>query len=236
MAAGEEYVAAITAHEPDRRARRAFQDLALAITTPGGCIFDFGAGPGIDAKFYAGRGFRTLAYDVDPRMCAAFARHCAREIASGQVQLYEGDYRQFLDRQIPAIRERYDIDVITANFAPLCLIDDLRELFAGFHTLTAPRARLLASVLNPDFLGDMRYGWWWAKRLEYWRRGSFHVAGTNTSIYRRSQADFVAQAAPYFTLKIAVRGLPGTAVSHVKPRNRMSLLTSRYTFLLFEKQ
>jgi len=47
------YVAAITAGEADRRARKAFQDLVLRIATPGAVLFDFGAGPGLDARFYA---------------------------------------------------------------------------------------------------------------------------------------------------------------------------------------
>ena len=93
MAAGEEYVAAITALESDRGARRAFQDLALELAPPGTALFDFGAGPGIDAKHYAARGRKVLAYDVDSRMCAAFVRHCRDEIAAGQIELHQGGYR-----------------------------------------------------------------------------------------------------------------------------------------------
>ena len=76
MSTGEEYIRAITRLEPDRRARAAFHALVLNITAPGACIFDFGAGPGIDAKFYAQQGFKVVAYDVDARMCASFAEDC----------------------------------------------------------------------------------------------------------------------------------------------------------------
>jgi 2-polyprenyl-3-methyl-5-hydroxy-6-metoxy-1,4-benzoquinol methylase len=62
---GAEYVEQITAGESDRRARAAFRDLVLSIAQPGATLFDFGCGTGMDARFYAERGFRVLAYDVD---------------------------------------------------------------------------------------------------------------------------------------------------------------------------
>jgi len=236
MVAGEEYVAAITAVESDRRARRAFQELVLEMTAPGSCVFDFGAGSGIDAKFYAERGFRVVAYDADPRMCASFVRHCRREIESGQIRLYHGEYRDFLQTQMPAMRDQYVIDAVTANFAPLSLIDDLHELFAKLHALTGPNAMLFASVLSPEFIGDMRYAWWWTNRITYWRHAQFRVAGDRGSIFRRSLGNFTAQAAPYFTLQNAIRGLSRKAGSRVRSSGRVALALSRYTFLVFAKR
>ena len=234
ISTGEEYLEAIRARESDRNARRAFQSTVMKVAGPGSHLFDFGAGPGMDAKFYAGKGLQVAAYDVEPRMCAAFRRHCAEEIASGQVQLFEGGYREFLERQIPEIRARCAIDVVTANFAPLSLIDDLHELFAGLHALTRPGALILASVLNPQFFGDWRYGWWWANRLRYWRDGHFSVRGEDFNVYRRSYENFASLAQPYFTLRATIRGLPdNTAPSS---SGRLALLTSRYTFLLFARR
>jgi hypothetical protein len=150
------------------------------------------------------------------------------------VQLLEGGYREFLERQIPELRARCAIDVVTANFAPLSLIDDLHELFGKLHALTTPRAVVLASVLNPSFVGDWRYRWWWANRLSYWRNGHFSVRGEAFSIHRRSPANCASLAHPYFTLNATIRGLPG----NLAPRSsrRLALLTSRYTFLLFAKR
>lgn len=236
MSAGEEYVAAITALESDRRARQAFQDLVLKIAAPGGCIFDFGAGPGIDAKFYAARGFKVVAYDVDPRMCGSFARHCHPEIESGQIHLCQGSYREFVDVHAPNLRRQHEIAVVTANFAPLSLIDDPHELFAALHALTRRKAVFLASVLNPSFVGDMRYGWWWGNRFQYWRQGHFCVAGAATNIFRRSLRDFASLAAPYFTLENVIRGLPGAADAPIRSSGRAALATSRYLFLLFAKR
>ncbi len=243
MVAGEEYLAAITVLESDRRARVAFQDLVLRTAAPGSCIFDFGAGPGIDAKVYAARGFRVVAYDVDPRMCAAFARLCGAEIASGQISLCEGDYREFIGVHLPALSGQSGISVVTANFAPLSLIDDPRELFAGLHALPGPGIKFIASVLNPNFVGDLRYGWWWAKRLEYWRRGCFGIAGAGPSVYRRSLRNFAELAGPHFKLERVLRGLPGATksagggtASSATNATGLQLLTSRYLFLVFAKR
>ena len=236
MSAGEEDVDATTPLESDRRARQAFRDLVLRIAVPGGCIFDFGAGCGSDAKFYAARGFRVVAYDVDPRICASFARHCRPEIESGQIHLCQGGYREFVDVHVPDLRRQHEIAVVAANFAPLSLIDDPHELFATLHALTQPKAEFLASVLNPYFIGDLRYAWWWGNRLTYWRQGHFCVAGAATNIFRRSLRNFAALAAPYFALENVIRGLPGAAVAQIRSSHGAALATSRYLFLLFAKR
>ena len=72
--AGAEYVSQITAQESDRRTRSAFRDLVLNIAPPAARLFDFGAGPGIDARFFAERGFTIDAYDVDPRHARVLRR------------------------------------------------------------------------------------------------------------------------------------------------------------------
>jgi SAM-dependent methyltransferase len=213
----------------DRRARNAFLDLALALAQPGRCIFDFGAGPGIDAKPYAAAGFKVLAYDVDTLMCSALEEHCSQEIASGRVTLYQGDYQSFLEDQIPQIRQQHTIGLITANFAPLSLIDDLSALFAALHQLTAPDAMLLASVLNPDYPGDWSYRWWWAHRFTYWRNGRFCIHGEHDNIHRRSRRTLAALAAPWFTLQ-SVHGLPLPGLARGIPA------LNRYLFLLYKRR
>ena len=204
--AGKDYVGAITALQSDRRARSAFQDLVLRTVSPGAALFDFGAGPGIDARFYAERGFTIEAYDVDPAMCEFFAAHCRDFIQAGKITLAGGSYREFVGRK--AIRNDRGVDLVTSNFAPLNLIDDLRDLFAKFDALTVPGGIVLASVLSPYFIGDLKYGWWWRNAARLRREGHFSLPGDHGSIVRRRLADFAAQCAPYFTLERAYRGLP----------------------------
>ena len=127
------------------------------------------------------------------------------------------------------------VDLVTSNFAPLNLIADPHELFRALHGITAPHGRVLTSVLNPSFIGDMRYGWWWANRIRYWQGGQFAVPGASGEIWRRSQANFAAQAAPYFSLRSVLRGLPRRSGA-LRPSGRLALSTSRYMFLLFERQ
>jgi len=235
MAAGEEYVAAITAAESDRAARRAFQNLAVSLAPPGDTVLDFGAGTGIDAKHYAASGLKVIAYDTDPRMCATFARYCAEQIAAGWITLYEDSYEDFLGARIPRIRNSHDVRLITANFAPFSLVDDLPRLFASLHALTAPGAKLLASVLNPLFVGDFKYRWWWRNRLRYWRDGEFHVQGTQNNIFRRSIRRIATLAQPYFALQQVMHGLPDAQDLPQQASGAWPLMSSRYIFLIFAR-
>src|SRR5277367_5868441 len=121
--AGAEYVSQITAQVSDRRTRSAFRDLVLGIAPPGATLFDFGAGPGIDARFFAERGFTIDAYDVDPRMREFFAEHCRDLIDLGHVRLDGSAYQDFL-KHSPA-DDRRRANLVISNFAPLNLVDDL---------------------------------------------------------------------------------------------------------------
>jgi hypothetical protein len=237
---GASYVEAISATPSDRQARAAFQDLVLRIARPGATLFDFGAGPGLDARVYAEHGLRVGAYDVDPGMCDYFSVHCREYIQSGQVALHTGPYREFLAAETPG--DTPGVDLVTSNFAPLNLIEDLPSLFVKFHALTAPSGKVLASVLSPYFVADLQYRWWWLNCVRLWRCGHFSVPGARGPVVRRRLADFAAQSAPYFALKRVFPGLPlyeaqpaGIDVNRHGSRAWLRLTTCRFMFLLFEK-
>jgi SAM-dependent methyltransferase len=238
---GEAYVEAITSLESDRRARAAFQDLVLRIARPGAALFDFGGGPGLDARFYAERGFTVAAYDVDPKMREYFSVHCREFIKTGQVVLYEGSYQEFLAGNNHAKR---GFDLITSNFAPLNLVPDLRKLFATFHALIRPDGYVLASVLSPYWVGDLKCLWWWRNTLRLWRDGYYLMPGPLAPTARRRLANYATESAPYFTLERVFRGLPaagngnigGVNVSGGSRHAWLQLTRCQFMFLLFRKQ
>jgi SAM-dependent methyltransferase len=227
--AGAEYFKYITSVESDRRTRAAFHDLVTRIVRPGAALFDFGAGAGIDARFFAERGFTVEAYDIDPRMRDFFAEYCRDLLETGRIALNAGGYREFVTLGPPVSERR--IDLVICNFAPLNLIDDLQELFARFAALTAPDGRVLASVLNPYFIGDLKLRWWWRSAPHLLRRGHYFMPGPQAPHHRRRVANFAAVSAPHFRL---ARVFPGVR-NHSGLGARLQHLTCRYLFLLFEK-
>jgi SAM-dependent methyltransferase len=241
MPAGAEYVSQITAQESDRRTRTAFRDLVVRIAPPGARLFDFGAGPGIDARFFAERGFTIDAYDVDPAMREYFTAHCRELIDSGRVTLEGGAYREFLTLKSADNQRRADL--VISNFAPLNLVDDLHQLFGKFDALTGSQGKVLASVLNPCFIGEMRARWWWRGAPRLWRDGQLFMPGPQAPHYRRLLEHFRTASAPHFQLRRAFRGLPYSAAGHLSgielpragPLAWLHLLRCRFMFLLFEK-
>jgi SAM-dependent methyltransferase len=242
LVVGAEYERAITASESDRRARSAFQNLVLSIAAPGAVLFDFGAGTGIDARVYAERGFTVGAYDVDPEMRQYFAMRCRGLIDAGRITLDAGSYPQFLASN--AVNGGRRVDLITSNFAPLNLITNLGALFEKFHVLTLPGGKLLVSVLNPYFIGDLKYSWWWRNGMRLWRVGHFSVTGAQASIIRRRLGDFARQSAPYFALQRVFPGLPRYRGQHSDGIDMtrggrcawLRVATCRFMFLLFERR
>jgi SAM-dependent methyltransferase len=241
--AGAEYFQRIQRLESNRRVRSVFHDLVQRLAPPGARLFDFGAGPGIDARYFAERSFTVDAYDVDPKMCEFFRTHCRDFIASGRITLTGGDYREFLAREAPEPGRRADL--VVSNFAPLNQVSDLNELFAKFHTLTAANGQVLASVLTPCFIADMKSAWWWRNAPGLWLNGHFFVSdGPAPPHTRRRLADFGRRSLPYFRLTQVFPGLPpnrrlhsaGIAVRGGAVSAYLRLARSQFMFLLFEKR
>lgn len=206
----------------------------LKVAPPRGRIFDFGAGPGTDAKFYAEHGFRVFAYDVDDEMCATFKVLCAAEIAARRITLIESPYDLLLNGA--PLRDVRDIDLVTANFAPMNLVPAPRETFEMFRSIVGERGRLLLSVLNPSFVGDMRYRWFWANLVQLLRDGHFAVRGPVNDVWRRSVGEFARLSAAGFRLRQVIRGLPTPPWCTAAPMRWLARPTSQYLFLLFEKR
>jgi SAM-dependent methyltransferase len=240
LVTGAQYVAQFTARESDRRARDAFRGLVLRIAQPGAMLFDFGCGPGMDARFYAERGFQVQAYNVDPQQCDELASECRDLIEARRITLERGAYQDFLARD----RSGGAVDLVTANLARLDLIEDLHDLFAAFHELTAPGGRVLASVLSPYFLGDLRHRWWWRRLPALTRSGQLSAPGTHASTCPRRLADFDAQSVPYFELEEVFPGLPARRVREVEGlpvgsgmrRAWLRLTACRFMFLVFTRR
>jgi SAM-dependent methyltransferase len=237
LVTGNAYIGALSARGSDRKSRAAFLELALTLVGPGSHIFDFGCGPGTDARAYAERGHLVSAYDVDAAMCAHFRVHCATGIAAGAIQLIEGNFGHFMQREASAWPPA---ELVTANFAPVNLVDDVASLFHKFATLIQPGGRVLAAVLNPWFAGDLRYGWWWRGLPLLLARGRYAVAGAQAPITRWLPGALAAAASDCFELDAiycpAARATERPMVRRLRgasPRSWSAFVSSRFIFVLF---
>jgi SAM-dependent methyltransferase len=227
---GAEYLAALEAQGSDRRSRAAFQQLALSLARGAGHVLDFGCGPGVDARVYAEHGITVSAYDIDAAMCAHFRGHCATAMERGQVRLLEGSYEGFLSGDL---RPRAPCTLITANFAPLNLVPDVHALFGRFAALLEPGGQVLASLLNPYHLGDLRFGWWWRNLPALLAGGESAVRGAQARITRMTTRRLCERAAPWFALEASFADHPREGSrSGLPPRATRPQLTSRYQFVL----
>jgi len=208
MHTGEQYHQFFLTSRREVAVRDRFQQLALGLLAKGADMLDFGAGTGIDAKAYAASGHRTYVYEPSPSMRGHLELYCRDEIAEGSTIEVDAD--------LPC-----QVDAVTANFAVLNHIADHTPLFEQLYTVVRPGGFVLASMLNPYFLSDARYGWWRKNLFNLFRHG-FYSFDTESGIHRFAPRVLARAAAPYFRLE---RRLPqGTG-----------LLTEPYLFLLFRR-
>ena len=234
--AGEAYVRALEASASARLERQVFQRVALLLAGARSNIFDFGSGPGLDARVYAEQGHSVAAFDTDPEMREYFSGYCGDLIEQGRVVQHVGGYDDFL-----AGEPKGWADLITSNFAPLNLVGELRPLFRRFHELSRGRALVLASVLNPTCASDIRYGWWWRGIGRYVREGEFHLEGNHGWIHRRSVQAIGGAASPFFRVLGAIPNVRHVLKNAENYRRRLGSATAwrpmvcRYKLVVLER-
>lgn len=208
MHSGEQYHRFFLSSTRDLAVRGAFQRMALTLLKEGEDVLDFGAGTGIDAKAYAVLGHRTFVYEPSQSMLDCLEHYCRDEIAGSTVVK--------LDARL-ACRVR----AVTANFAVLNHFSDHAPLFAKLSGVVGEGGFVLASMLNPYYLGDARYAWWRKNLANLVRHGHYPV-DTESGIHRFAPRVMARAAAPHFRLE------------RVFPRG-FGLLTDLYVFLLFRR-
>ncbi|MGH8214749.1 MAG: methyltransferase domain-containing protein [Rhodanobacteraceae bacterium] len=198
MHTGEQYHEFMLLSQRDRAVRQKFRKMALDLSPAGADMLDFGAGTGLDAKFYAANGHPTFVYEPSQAMHDCLLRHCHHEIARKTV--------------IPVTRPlTHKVQVVTANFAVLNHIVDHRSLFDEFSGVIERGGFFLASMLSPYYLGDARYPWWWANMMKLVRRGCYPSPG-ESRIHRFSPRAVARAASPHFRLERLVPSGLGLAV------------------------
>jgi SAM-dependent methyltransferase len=205
---GEQYHHTILSSSRDLAVRDRFQRMALALLPRGAEVLDFGAGTGIDARHYAANGHPTFVYEPSEAMRGYLSQHCRDEL----------ERQAIVSVPSPLACK---VQAVTANFAVLNHIDDQVALFEQLSHVVERGGFVLASLLNPYYLGDARYGWWRANLLTLLRRGRYAIP-SESRIQRFAPRVIARAAAPYFRLeRLSPRGF-GTA-------------TQLYMFLLLRR-
>lgn len=186
----------LTAAPGDRWTRRAFQTLVEQTIPRGSLLLDFGCGTGLDALWYAQRGYRVLAYDVSTGMLERLRTRCALEIARGAVVPVTAPFTDFA----AAIARHPRPDAVLANFGVLNALARPHEFFDVVAPLLAPGAALVVSVLNPFFWKDMRRLWWWAALARSASAGAIVTHGDGIDTYRHFMGSLARAARPAFRL------------------------------------
>jgi len=208
MHTGEQYHQFIQTSPRDRVVRDRFQKMALDLLPTGADVLDFGAGTGIDAKVFAAKGHRTFVYEPSEAMCEYLTQYCHEEMA----------HKTIIKIPSPLACK---VQAVIANFAVLNHFSSHTLLFEELSRVVRPGGFVLASMLNPYYLGDVRYGWWRKNLLNLLLRGHYAIP-SESRIHRFVPRVVARAAAPYFRLE------------RLTPRG-FGLVSDLYMFLLFRR-
>ena len=208
MHTGAQYHEFMLTSPRDLAVRGKFQKMALNLLPAGADVLDFGAGTGIDAKAYAANGHPTFVHEPSQAMGDYLAQYCRDEIARKTIVTVASPLA-------------CKVQAVTANFAVLNHFADHAALFEELSRVVRQGGFVLASMLNPYYLGDARYGWWRANVMNLVRSGHYAIE-SESRIHRFAPRAVARSAAPYFRLERLV------------PRG-FGWATQLYMFLLFRR-
>jgi SAM-dependent methyltransferase len=232
----------------ERWIRRGFQGLVERFVRPGSLLLDVGCGTGLDAAWYAARGYRVLAYDISAGMVDQLRQRCASEIAQEKVVPFTAPFAGFAE----AVAGRPRPDAVVANYGVVNAMPEPREFFDAMAPLVAPGSPLIVSVLNPFYWRDMTHRWWWSALRRSGRTRGIVTSGEGVATYRHFVSSLVAAARPAFRLREraslgALVPRAGTPLDWESPRSLAERVESRlwktfpvrdlglWVFLVFER-
>jgi SAM-dependent methyltransferase len=159
-----------------RALRECFWHRAEAELPPGSRVFDFGAGSGLDAEHLAERGRTVTAYEPSAGMLSLLRTRCAAAIAAGSVVPLGGTFAELEH----ALAGKPPFDGVVCNFAVLSMVPRLDPVFRLFGRVTRPGGRVLISIQNPWYPGDLRSRAFWKALLGFPANGVLRFHGTET--------------------------------------------------------
>jgi SAM-dependent methyltransferase len=123
--------------------RARIRDLVEARLTPGGSILEINAGSGLDAAYFASRGYRVHATDVAPGMLAAIAEKAAAPALEKRLTAEALSF----DRLYEAKGGPYDL--VFSNLGGLNCTADLTAVTRGLPDVLRPGGSIVWVVMPP---------------------------------------------------------------------------------------
>lgn len=213
----------------DLWARDAFRSLVVEAVAPPALLLDFGCGTGLDAVWYAERGYRVRAFDVSQGMVEQLRQRARTFLIEGTIHASCSPLEKFLDI-LPAHPRP---GVIVSNFAVLNLLEDPAPVIDALTAHLLPGGHFVLSVLNPWFWKDMRHAWWWRAVAGSVGRPTITVPGPPVTTYRHRvsrlrrlanrRCTLIGQASVGALVRRQAGGLDWTA-----PRSLAAVLEKRF--------
>jgi SAM-dependent methyltransferase len=125
-----------------QRMREQLRRQVLCLFPPGSRLLDIGCGTGLDALYFARRGYQVVAVDSSPGMVARTRARVAEADLDHRVSVRE------LGLQDICVLPDEPVDGLYSNLGPLNCAPHLRALAADCNALLRPGGYLLASVMG----------------------------------------------------------------------------------------
>lgn len=182
--------------------RRRIRALVEARLAPGASILELNAGSGLDAAYFASRGYRVHATDVAPGMLASLAEKAASPELAGRLTHESLPF----DRLFEAQGGPYDL--VFSNLGGLNCTDDLAAVARGLPDVLKPGGFVVWVVMPPVCpweLAQLLRGHLHTATRRFSKRGTpANVGGDTVQTWYHAPGKLAAALGPRFRVE-AVR-------------------------------
>jgi ubiquinone/menaquinone biosynthesis C-methylase UbiE len=117
--------------------------LVEAQVVPPASILEINAGSGLDAAYFAAKGYRVHATDIAPGMLAALAEKAARPETGGRLS-----YEALSFTELEGVAGA-PYDLVFSNLGGLNCVEDLSAVTRGIETVLRPGGKTVLVVMPP---------------------------------------------------------------------------------------
>lgn len=179
----------------NRVVRECFWQCAETALPPQSRILDFGAGSGIDAQHFAGRGHFVAAYDESNGMLEQLRCRCGDQIRDGSIVPISGS----LAAAAATLARSEPFDAAFSNFGVFSTVSKLEPIFDLLAKYLRPGGLALIVVQNPWHFAQLKTAAFWKALPRSAFTGTLRYGSADLGlVYHHSPARIIRAAAKDF--------------------------------------